>query len=111
MKYSEFVLTVLDALAREESVNTSKRVKSGKKMNIEKGRVLNIVYGYDKTIGDYCNLEINKLEAEVISQIYKWYMQKTMVQSKLRICSMEEDLKQNCNWSQNAVCQIYYQIA
>ena len=49
---SEFVLTIFGALAQEESANTSKRVKFGKKMNAEKGRVPNIVYGYDKTIGD-----------------------------------------------------------
>ena len=57
---SEFVLTIFGALAQEESANTSKRVKFGKKLNAEKGRVPNIVYGYDKTIGDYFNLEINK---------------------------------------------------
>ena len=53
MGNSEFVLTIFGALAQEESANTSKRVKFGKKLNAEKGRVPNIVYGYDKTIGDY----------------------------------------------------------
>ena len=47
-------------------------MKFGKKMNAEKGRVPNIVYGYDKTIGDYFNLAINEEEAAVIRQIYKW---------------------------------------
>ena len=75
MGNSEFVLTIFGALAQEESANTSKHVKFGKKMNAEKGRVPNIVYGYDKTIGDYFNLEISKQEAEVIRQIYKWYLQ------------------------------------
>ena len=56
MGNSEFVLTIFGALAQEESANTSKRVKFGKKMNAEKGRVPNIVYGYNKTIGDYFNL-------------------------------------------------------
>lgn len=65
MGNSEFVLTIFGALAQEESANTSKRVKFGKKMNAEKGRVPNIVYGYDKTIGDYFNLEINESEAKV----------------------------------------------
>lgn len=36
-----------------KSANTSKRVKFGKKINAEKGRVSNIVFGYDKTIGGY----------------------------------------------------------
>ena len=65
MGNSEFVLTIFGALAQEESANTSKRVKFGKKMNAEKGRVPNIVYGYNKTIGDYFNLEINQEEAVV----------------------------------------------
>ena len=60
MGNSEFVLTVFGALAQEESNNTSKRVKFGKKINAEKGRVPNFVYGYDKTIGDYFNLTINE---------------------------------------------------
>ena len=56
---SEFGLTVFGALAQEESANTSKRVKFGKKLNDKKGRVPNIVFGYDKTIGDYFNLTVN----------------------------------------------------
>ena len=44
MGNSEFVLTVFGALAQEESANTSKRVKFGKKINAEKGRVPNIVF-------------------------------------------------------------------
>ncbi|MCX4317081.1 MAG: recombinase family protein, partial [Lachnospiraceae bacterium] len=60
---SEFALTVFGAMAQEESANTSKRVKFGKKMNAERGKVPNLVYGYDKTIGDYFNLAINEGEA------------------------------------------------
>lgn len=63
MGESEFVLTIFGALAQEESANTSKRVKFGKQMNAEKGRVPNQVYGYDKTKGDYFNLTINEYEA------------------------------------------------
>ena len=70
MGNSEFVLTIFGALAQEESANTSKRVKFGKKLNAEKGRVPNIVYGYDKTIGDYFHLTINETEASIIRQIY-----------------------------------------
>ena len=49
---SEFVLTVFGALAQEESANISKRVKFGKKENAKKGKVPNIVYGYNKTPKD-----------------------------------------------------------
>ena len=108
MGNSEFVLTIFGALAQEESANTSKRVKFGKKMNAEKGRVPNIVYGYDKTIGDYFNLEINKQEADVIRQIYTWYLQEGDGAAKIANMLNERGLKtkRNCSWSQNAVCRI-----
>ncbi|MDE5907690.1 MAG: recombinase family protein [Lachnospiraceae bacterium] len=108
MGNSEFVLTIFGALAQEESANTSKRVKFGKKMNAEKGRVPNIVYGYDKTIGDFFNLEINKQEAEIIRKIYEWYLQGGYGAAKIANMLNERGLKtkRNCNWSQNAVCRI-----
>mgnify|MGYP002551200905 FL=1 len=105
---SEFVLTIFGALAQEESANTSKRVKFGKKLNAEKGRVPNLVYGYDKTIGDYFHLTINETEAHAIRQIYQWYTREGYGASK--IASMLNDrvlkTKRNCQWSQNAVCRI-----
>lgn len=108
MGNSEFVLTIFGALAQEESANTSKRVKFGKKLNAEKGRVPNLVYGYDKTIGDYFHLTINETEANAIRQIYQWYTQEGYGASK--IASMFNDrglkTKRNCQWSQNAVCRI-----
>lgn len=108
MGNSEFVLTIFGALAQEEIANTSKRVKFGKRMNAEKGRVPNIVYGYDKTIGDYFHLEINKQEAEVIRQIYTWYLQEGYGVARIANMLNERGLKtkRNCSWSQNAVCRI-----
>lgn len=108
MGNSEFVLTIFGALAQEESANTSKRIKFGKKMNAEKGRVPNIVYGYDKTIGDYFNLSINEEEAKVICQMYKWYTDEGFGGAK--IANMLNDrgikTKRGNNWSQNSVCRI-----
>lgn len=108
MGNSEFVLTIFGALAQEESANTSKRIKFGKKMNAEKGRVPNIVYGYDKTIGDYFNLSINEEEATVIRQMYKWYTEEGFGGAK--IANMLNDrgakTKRGNNWSQNSVCRI-----
>ena len=108
MGNSEFVLTIFGALAQEESANTSKRVKFGKKMNAEKGRVPNIVYGYDKTIGDYFNLSINEEEAKVVRQIYKWYTEEGYGAAKIANMLNEHGCKtkRGCNWSQNAVCRI-----
>ena len=108
MGNSEFVLTIFGALAQEESANTSKRVKFGKKINAEKGRVPNIVYGYDKTIGDYFNLTVNQEEAQIIRQIYQWYTKDGHGASKIANMLNEKGVKtkRNCNWSQNATCRI-----
>lgn len=108
MGNSEFVLTIFGALAQEESANTSKRIKFGKKMNAEKGRVPNIVYGYDKTIGDYFNLSINEEEAKVIRQMYKWYTEEGYGGAKISNMLNERGIKtkRGNNWSQNSVCRI-----
>ncbi len=105
---SEFVLTIFGALAQEESANTSKRVKFGKKMNAEKGRVPNIVYGYDKTCGDYFNLRINEEEAATVHQIYDWYTKEGFGAAKIANMLNERGVKtkRNCSFSQNAICRI-----
>ena len=108
MGNSEFVLTIFGALAQEESANTSKRVKFGKKMNAEKGRVPNIVYGYDKTIGDYFNLTINEEEAEVVKQIFQWYTEDGYGGAKIANMLNDRNIttKRNNHWGQNSVCRI-----
>lgn len=108
MGNSEFVLTIFGALAQEESANTSKRIKFGKKMNAEKGRVPNIVYGYDKTIGDYFNLSINKQEASVIRRMFTWYTEEGFGGAKIANMLNERGIKtkRGNNWSQNSVCRI-----
>ena len=77
-------------------------------MNAEKGRVPNIVYGYDKTIGDYFNLAINKEESKVVQQIYKWYTEEGYGAAKIANMLNEKGYKtkRNCKWSQNATCRI-----
>ena len=108
MGNSEFVLTIFGALAQEESANTSKRVKFGKKLNAEKGRVPNIVYGYDKIIGDYFNLTVNQEEAAVVRQIYHWYTKEGYGAAKISNLLNEKKIrtKRNCQWSQNGICRI-----
>lgn len=108
MGNSEFVLTIFGALAQEESANTSKRIKFGKKMNAEKGRVPNIVFGYDKMIGDYFNLSINENEAKAIRQIFQWYTEEGYGGSKIANMLNERGIKtkRGNNWSQNSVCRI-----
>ena len=108
MGNSEFVLTVFGALAQEESANTSKRVKFGKKINAEKGRVPNLVFGYDKTIGDYFNLTINSDEAKTVRQIFDWYIDEGHGATKISIMLNERGIrtKRGCKWTSNAICRI-----
>ncbi len=105
---SEFVLTIFGALAQEESANTSKRVKFGKKMNAQKGRVPNIVYGYDKTKGDYFSLKINEYEASIVRRIYDLYLNSGYGANKIAQILNAEGIrtKRDCKWSQNAICRI-----
>lgn len=105
---SEFVLTIFGALAQEESANTSKRVKFGKQRNAEKGRVPNIVYGYNKTKGDYFNLQINEEEAAIIRRIYDMYVNQGYGATKISLMLNEEGLrtKRGSMWSQNAISRI-----
>ncbi len=105
---SEFILTVFGAMAQEESANMSKRIKFGKRVNAERGRVPNLVYGYDKTAGDYFRLTVNREEAAVVRRMYGWYVNEGYGASKIAGLLNREGVrtKQNCAWSQNAVCRI-----
>lgn len=108
MGNSEFVLTIFGALAQEESANTSKRIKFGKKVNAQQGRVPNIVFGYDKTIGDYFNLAVNQEEAAVVRQMFEWYVYDGYGGAKIANMLNERGLqtKRGCTWSQTSVCRI-----
>ena len=105
---SEFVLTVFGALAQEESCNISKRVKFGKRVNAERGRVPNLVYGYDKIPGDAFHLAVNPEEAAVIRQMYQWYLDAGDGGGKIARLLNSRGLKtkRNCDWTQKAVCRI-----
>lgn len=68
---SEFILTLFSAMAQEESNNLSKRVKWGKKINAEKGRVPQRLFGYNRI--DKFTLEINPEEAGIVRKIFSLY--------------------------------------
>jgi len=104
----ELTLTILAAVAQEESANLSKRVKFGKKRNAEKGRVPNIVFGYDKTPRDYFSLKINEAEAKVIKRIFAYYVSQRHGANKIAQMLNKEGLvtKRKCRWSQQAISTI-----
>ena len=68
---SEFILTLFSAMAQEESSNLSKRVKFGKRVNAEKGRVPLRIFGYDRV--DNFTLAINPEEARIVRKIFSLY--------------------------------------
>ena len=68
---SEFVLTIFGAMAQEESANLSKRVKFGKRINAQRGRVPGCIYGYDRV--DNFTLTPNEGEAETVREIFRLY--------------------------------------
>lgn len=105
---SELMFTIMAAMAQEESVNMSKRVKFGKRQNALKGRVPNIVYGYDKVPGEFYRLHINEEEAAVVRRIFERY-----VGEGDGCLAIAKDLnnegfrtKRGCLWSQNAITRI-----
>ena len=103
---SEFILTVFSALAQEESVNLSKRVKFGKKINAQKGRVPQQIFGYNRI--DNFTLEINPKEAEVVREIYHLYLDKGF---GCRTISLELNrlgfkTKFDCDWNPRGVRRV-----
>lgn len=104
----ELTLTILAAVAQEESANLSKRVKFGKQRNAQKGRVPNMVYGYNKTIGEYFALEVNLVEAKIVKWIFDTYVNQRQGANKIAQSLNREGLrtKRNCKWSQQAISTI-----
>lgn len=105
---SEFVLTIFGALAQEESANISKRTKFGKKINAQRGKVPNIVFGYDKTKGDYFNLKINEDEANVVRRIFDLYINSGNGTGRIAAILNAEGLKtkRGASWHQVKICNI-----
>lgn len=102
------MFTIVSAMAQEESVNTSKRVKFGKEQNARKGKVPNLVYSYDKIAGDFFQLYINEEEAQVVRRIFKLYVEEGEGCLAIANCLNEEGYrtKRGCLWSQNAISRI-----
>lgn len=105
---SEFVLTLFGALAQEESANMSKRIKFGKRVNAQRGKVPNLVYGYRKSPGDCFHLTVDREEAEAVRQMYRWYIQDGWGAGKIAAELSRRGLRtrQGRPWSANGVSRI-----
>lgn len=80
---SEFILTILGAMAQQESANMSKRVKFGKDITAKKGRVPNLVFGYDKIPDERYTLKINEEEVKIVKEIFESYVYKGIGTTKI----------------------------
>lgn len=103
---SEFVLTVFGALAQEESANLSKRVKFGKNLNAQKGRVPHRIYGYDRV--DNFTLRINEAEADVVRLMYQMYVVQGLGCRTIarQLNAWGYATKLGCGWTPSAVHRI-----
>lgn len=104
----EFVLGIMGLIAQQESENLSKRVKFGKKLNMEKGKVPNLVYGYDKMNGDCFHLYINEKEAAVVKRIFHYYTKEGYGCSSIANILNREKIttKKGASWQQISVARI-----
>lgn len=107
---SELMLTMMAAVAQEESANLSKRVKSSKQKSAQEGRVPGVVYGYDKAPKDRFKLTINEAEAKVVRRIFDLYVNEQMSSYKIASLLNEELIPTKkggkYHWSQTVVCNI-----
>lgn len=103
---SEFILTIFGAMAQEESGNLSKRVKWGKKINAQKGRVPQRIYGYDRI--DNFTLQINPVEADVVRKIFRLYLNQGMGCRGISLALNSDDSKTKfgCDWNPRGVRRI-----
>ena len=88
MTDSEFILTIYAALAQQESENLSKRVIFGKTENARKGRVPNLIYGYDKL--NTFTLIVNQNEGYNVCKVFKLY-----IENRLSLTEIANRFNQN----------------
>lgn len=103
---SEFLLTLLCALAQEESANISKRTKFGKQINAEKGRVPHGVFGYDRV--DNFTLATNPEEARIVRKIFNLYIHQGQGCRSISLTLNRDGdrTKLGCEWNARGVRRI-----
>lgn len=108
MDNAELLLTMMAGIAQEESRNTSVRIKAAKKANAQKGRVPNIVFGYDKRENNIFELDINKKEAAIVRQIFDLYINDGYGAGKIATMLNNKGIrtKRSSNWTQTAIVRI-----
>ena len=103
---SEFVLTIFGAMAQEEIANLSKRVKFGKRINAQRGRVPQRIFGYDRI--DNFHLRINEREAGIVRDIFSMYAEEGLGCRRIsqRLNQEKRLTKFGCAWDSQGIRRI-----
>lgn len=103
---SEFIITIFGALAQEESASLSKRVKFGKRINAQRGRVPHHIYGYRQL--DTFHLEIVVEEARVIREMYERLVERGEGTRKISMALNEqgERTKEGALWRPTTIRRV-----
>jgi len=105
---NEAYLTILAAMAQDESERLSYRVKFGKNITAQKGRVPNFVFGYDRI--DNYTLQINDSEAEIVKKIFDLYVNEgygaARIAEYLNKNSVRTKKNKQVGWTQKTVTDI-----
>ncbi|MGI6668167.1 MAG: recombinase family protein [Acetivibrionales bacterium] len=107
-----FTLNLMAMLAESESQRISEKVKFGKQLGKEKGRVPNFVFGYDRI--DRYNLVPNDEESKWVRKIFDLYTEEKWGMARIASYLYQSGVKTkrpvngkpSCNWSQTAVGKI-----
>ena len=103
---SEFVITLLGAMAQEESANLSKRVQFGKDVTARRGRVPKTILGYDYI--DNYTLKINEEEAELVRRIYTMYLSGSYGMAAIAAALRRENTrtKRGCEYTEGYIRRV-----
>lgn len=103
---SEFVITLLGAMAQEESANLSRRVQFGKDVTAKRGRVPRTILGYDYV--DNYTLTINEEEAALVRRIYEMYLSGFYGMSTIAAALRGENIltKLGCDYTEGYIRRI-----
>ena len=103
---SEFIITLLGAMAQEESANLSKRVKFGKLATSKKGRVPPKIFGYDRL--DNFTLRVNEEEADTVRRVFSLYIDQGLGGRRIALTLEAEGRRTKCGgaWTAKSVRRI-----
>lgn len=105
---TDFILDMLSELSESKSDQRSQRIRQGKKINAQNGKVPNFIFGYDKPQKDMFHLTINEEQAQVVRQVFDWYVKEGIGANKIakRLNAQNITTKRGNAWSQVAVCRM-----